>query len=51
MTVLPGFVATRTTEDLDLPKKLTAEPSEVGDAIVHAGNERRALPMCARYGE
>lgn len=36
LTVLPGFVATKMTEGLDLPAKLTAEPSEVGDAIYDA---------------
>lgn len=33
VTVLPGFVATRMTEDLDLPEKLTAQPEEVADAV------------------
>ncbi|MET0463711.1 MAG: SDR family oxidoreductase [Chitinophagaceae bacterium] len=33
MTVLPGFVNTRMTADLDLPKLLTAQPSELGEAI------------------
>lgn len=36
VTVLPGFVATQMTEGMDLPAKLTAEPSEVADAIAHA---------------
>ncbi|GAA6201556.1 SDR family NAD(P)-dependent oxidoreductase [Aquicoccus sp. SU-CL01552] len=36
VTVLPGFVATQMTEDMDLPAKLTAEPGEVADAIVRA---------------
>lgn len=33
VTVLPGFVATRMTQDMDLPAKLTAQPNEVADAI------------------
>lgn len=36
VTVLPGFVATQMTEGMDLPAKLTAEPSEVADAIARA---------------
>lgn len=35
MTVLPGFVYTKMTEHLKLPKPLTAQPAEVGDAIYH----------------
>ncbi|HEY0214511.1 MAG TPA: SDR family oxidoreductase [Paenirhodobacter sp.] len=34
MTVLPGFVATRMTEGMDLPPRLTAQPDEVAEAIV-----------------
>lgn len=33
MTVKPGFVATKMTEHLKLPKKLTASAVQVGDAI------------------
>jgi len=33
MTVLPGFVDTKMTEHLTLPKPLTAKPEEVGDAV------------------
>jgi short-subunit dehydrogenase len=36
VTVLPGFVATRMTEGMALPTRLTAQPSEVADAIVEA---------------
>ncbi|MEP2827802.1 SDR family oxidoreductase [Parvibaculum sp.] len=36
VTVLPGFVATQMTEGMDLPAKLTAEPSDVADAIARA---------------
>lgn len=35
MTVLPGFVYTKMTEHLKLPKPLTAQPSEVSNAIYH----------------
>jgi hypothetical protein len=33
LTVLPGFVNTKMTEHLNLPKPLTAQPQEVADAI------------------
>lgn len=36
VTVKPGFVNTKMTEDLDLPGPLTAEASQVGDAIYKA---------------
>lgn len=36
LTVLPGFVATRMTEGMDLPARLTAEPEEVGAAVLRA---------------
>lgn len=36
LTVLPGFVATRMTEELNLPKILTAQPAEVGTAVYKA---------------
>jgi short-subunit dehydrogenase len=41
VTVLPGFVATSMTEGMDLPERLTAQPEEVGDAVVRAVNKRR----------
>lgn len=34
MTVLPGFVATRMTEEFDLPARLTATPDEVARAVL-----------------
>ncbi|MFN3145657.1 MAG: SDR family oxidoreductase [Paracoccaceae bacterium] len=39
ITVLPGFVATRMTENMDLPAPLTAAPQEVAEAVwrAHAG--------------
>ena len=36
LTVLPGFVYTRMTEELNLPKLLTANPDEVGTAVYRA---------------
>ncbi len=41
VTVLPGFVDTKMTEDMDLPEKLTAKPSEVSSAIVRATAKRK----------
>ena len=43
VTVLPGFVATRMTEGLDLPERLTAGPSEVADAIARAVERRKDI--------
>lgn len=36
LTVKPGFVATKMTEGMDLPEKLTAQPEEVAEAIYKA---------------
>ena len=36
MTVKPGFVATKMTEDMGLPEKLTAQPEEVAEDIYSA---------------
>ena len=36
LTVKPGFVATKMTEEMDLPEKLTAQPAEVAEEIYHA---------------
>lgn len=41
ITVLPGFVSTRMTEDMDLPAKLTAQPSEVAEKIAKAVERER----------
>jgi decaprenylphospho-beta-D-erythro-pentofuranosid-2-ulose 2-reductase len=41
VTVLPGFVATQMTEGMDLPAKLTAQPSEVADAIARAVERKK----------
>ncbi len=36
VTVLPGFVATKMTDAMDLPVKLTAQPREVAEAVLQA---------------
>ncbi|WP_415407835.1 SDR family oxidoreductase [Sulfurovum sp. CS9] len=36
LTVKPGFVATKMTEGMDLPEKLTAQPEEVAEDIYRA---------------
>ncbi|MGF7154238.1 SDR family oxidoreductase [Novosphingobium gossypii] len=41
VTVIPGFVRTRMTEGMDLPPRLTAEPSEVAAAVFNATEKRR----------
>jgi short-subunit dehydrogenase len=41
VTVLPGFVATRMTEGMDLPKKLLAQPEDVAEAIWTAVARKR----------
>lgn len=43
VTVLPGFVATRMTEGMDLPALLTAQPNEVADAIARAVKGKRDI--------
>jgi len=41
LTVKPGFVATKMTEGMDLPKKLTALPEEVAQDIFTAQQNRK----------
>ncbi len=41
MTVKPGFVATKMTEDMDLPEKLTAQPDEVANDIYKAQQKNK----------
>ncbi len=36
MTILPGFVATKMTQDMDLPQRLTAQPKVLGQAVYQA---------------
>jgi len=41
VTVKPGFVATRMTAGMDLPARLTAQPEELGAAVVTAVIRKR----------
>ncbi len=41
LTVKPGFVATKMTEDMDLPEKLTAQPEEVATDIYNAQQKNK----------
>ena len=41
VTVLPGFVATKMTEGMSLPPKLTAQPDEVANALFNAVQKKR----------
>ena len=41
LTVKPGFVATAMTEGLDLPAPLTAQPEELGAAVLRAVAKKR----------
>ncbi len=43
MTVLPGFINTKMTENLDLPGLLTAEPSEVANDIYNAYKKKKNI--------
>lgn len=43
VTVLPGFVATRMTEGMELPARLTATPAQVAAAIAKAVRKRRNI--------
>ncbi len=43
LTVKPGFVATKMTEDLDLPEKLTAQPEEVAQDIFSAQQSGKSV--------
>lgn len=43
MTVKPGFVATRMTEGMDLPKRLTAQPEQVASRVIRALERRREV--------
>ena len=43
VTVLPGFVTTKMTEGMDLPKKLTAQPNEVANAIFNAVQKKQNI--------
>jgi len=41
LTVLPGFVNTKMTEHLNLPKLLTAQPEEVANAVYKAVQKKK----------
>ena len=41
MTVKPGFVATRMTQDMDLPEKLTAQPEQAAADIYKAQQDNK----------
>ena len=41
LTVKPGFVATKMTEELDLPEKLTAQPEAVAEDIYKAQQKNK----------
>ncbi|WP_296824717.1 SDR family oxidoreductase [Sulfurovum sp.] len=43
LTVKPGFVATKMTEDMDLPEKLTAQPEEVAEDIYKVQQKGRDM--------
>jgi len=43
LTVLPGFVYTKMTEHLQLPKPLTAKPEEVADAVFRGVQKRKDI--------
>ncbi|MEI9942622.1 MAG: hypothetical protein WDN26_00205 [Chitinophagaceae bacterium] len=43
MTVLPGFVYTKMTEHLKLPKLLTAQPSDVANAIYKGVKKKKNI--------
>jgi short-subunit dehydrogenase len=43
LTVLPGFVYTKMTEHLKLPKPLTANPEEVASAVFNGVKSRKNI--------
>ena len=43
LTVKPGFVDTKMTEDMDLPEKLTAQPEEVAEDIYTAQQKSKNI--------
>lgn len=48
-TLLPGFVDTRMTKDLDLPAWLTSTPETVAKKIVRATEKKRAITYVPGY--
>lgn len=49
MTVLPGFVATKMTEGMDLPKRLTANPDQVALDIYRAQVRKKSVIYTRPY--
>lgn len=49
VTVQPGFVYTKMTENLKLPKMLTATPEEVADAVYDAVKKRKNVVYVKWY--
>lgn len=43
MTILPGFVATKMVDGLDLPKALTAQPEDIAKAVVKGFKKRKSV--------
>ena len=43
VTVKPGYVFTRMTENLNLPKPLTAQPEELGKAVYQAVQQKKNI--------
>lgn len=43
LTVKPGFVATKMTENMNLPEKLTAQPEEVARDIFNAQQKNKSI--------
>lgn len=48
LTVLPGFMATKMTEGMNLPGPLTAQPGEVAEAILKAVHKRKNIVYIRR---
>jgi short-subunit dehydrogenase len=42
-TILPGFVATKMTEGMELPAALTAQPEELGQAVYKAWKQKKGV--------
>ena len=46
ITVLPGFVDTKMTKDMTLPKLLTASPEQVAASIIKAIDKKKSIIYC-----
>ncbi len=46
LTVKPGFVYTKMTQNLDLPEKLTAKPEDVAEAVYNAHQKGKDTIYC-----